>query len=153
MLHATALRRTHYALKRFAADLDADAGPHRILGRSAFGPTWQYGEEPDLVRYTDGQVVTLADGRAIVLTVNVVFEADSVTVHGDLTVGSETGDDESDFDPELITAFGPRTAHAEDDIIALIDTATRDLTGRYGAGGGAAAAGVRPGPLARRQRT
>ena len=125
---AAVLRKSHYQLKRFASDLDSQAQPYQVVERSAIGPTWQYGEDTDPVRYHDGQCLVLTDGRAVVVELQVVFELDCVTVDGRLDVEADETNDGGVFG--LLVDAGPRWARSDEEIVAAIAETVREITSR-----------------------
>jgi hypothetical protein len=122
------LRKSHYQLKRFASHLDSQAQPYQVAERSAIGPTWQYGEDADPVRYHDGQCLVLADGRAVVVELQVVFELDCVTVDGRLDVEANETNDDGVFG--LLVDAGPRWARSDEETVAAIAETVREITSR-----------------------
>lgn len=127
---AAVLRKSHYQLKRFASDLDAQAQPYQIVERSALGPTWHYGEDADPVRYHDGQCLVLADGRAVMAELQVVFEQDCVTVNGWLSVEADEDNDLGDSGvSELLVDSGPRWARSDEETVtAIAETVSEVIT-------------------------
>ena len=128
---AAILRRSHYQLKRFASDLDSQARPYQIVSRSALGPTWQYGDDPDPVRYHDGQCVELADGRTLVVELQVLFDQDCVTVDGRLSVEFDETEDPGDGGVVgLLVDAGPRWARTDEEAIEAISETVREISSR-----------------------
>lgn len=127
---AAVLRQSHYLFKRFASDLDSQARPYQITERSALGPTWQYGEETDPVRYHDGQCLMLADGRAVIVELEIVFDEDCVTVDG--RFGIETGETDDPGDGgvcDLLVDAGPRWARTDEEtVLAIAETVSSILS-------------------------
>jgi len=127
---AAVLRQSHYQLKRFASDFESRAQPYQVVERNVLGPTWQYGEEADPVRYHDGQCVVLADGRTVVVELQVVFEQDCVTVDGRLGIEANEPDDAGDggvFD--LLIDAGPRWARTDEEtVVAISETVSEILS-------------------------
>ncbi|MEY9860051.1 hypothetical protein ABH935_005687 [Catenulispora sp. GAS73] len=128
---AAVLRQSHYQLKRFASDFDSQAQPYQVIERKALGPTWQYGEEAEPVRYHDGQCLVLTDGRVVVVELQVVFEQDRVTVDGRLGIEAYETDDPGDggvFD--LLIDAGPRWARTDEETIAAIGETVSEILSR-----------------------
>jgi hypothetical protein len=128
---AAVLRKSHYQLKRFASDLHALAQPYQIAERSALGPTWHYGEDADPVRYHDGQCLVLADGRAVMAELQVVFEQNCVTVNGWLSVEEDEDDDLGNGGvSELLIDSGPRWARSDEETVAAIAETVSEIIPR-----------------------
>lgn len=129
---AAVLRDSHYRLKRFASDIDLQAQPYQIAERNALGPTWQYGEAEDPVRYHDGQCLVLADGRVIVVELQIVFEQDCVTVDGRLDVEADESDDAVGAVGAvgLLVDSGSRWARTDEETAAAISETVREITAR-----------------------
>ncbi|GAA1993881.1 hypothetical protein [Catenulispora subtropica] len=127
---AATLRTAHYRLKRCASDLDAAAQPYQIAERSALGPTWHYGQDTEPVRYTDGQCLTLADGRMVILELQIVFEPDCVTVNGRLHVEADEDTPSSGGPAGVLVDAGPRWARTDEQTTDAIGQTLAELTGR-----------------------
>jgi len=128
---AAVLRQSHYQLKRFASDLDSQAQPYQIVERSALGPTWQYGEETDPVRYHDGQCLELANGRVVLVELQLVFERDCVTVDGRLGIEADETDNPGDGGVyDLLIDAGPRWARTDEETIAAIGETVSEIVSR-----------------------
>lgn len=125
---AAVLRQSHFQLKRHASDLDERAQPYQITERAALGPTWQYGEDADPVRYHDGQCLVPADGRSVIIELQIVFTEDRVTVEGRLGVEADDHNDGGAFG--LLVDVGPRRARTDQEAVTAIRETVAEILSR-----------------------
>ncbi|MFF2628536.1 hypothetical protein ACFVUN_22525 [Kitasatospora griseola] len=87
---AVALRDAHFRLKALARVWEENAPAGAVHGRRPLGPAWQYSDRPDEASYTDGLLIELADGLALLLHLSVDFGAAGTDLQA--TVAVEDGE-------------------------------------------------------------
>lgn len=128
---AAALRDAHFEIKRLAATVEADV--KSVIGREAIGPVWHYGQErePATVRYGDAQQLTLADSRAVVLTLDLVLNPDRAMAFAGITVTNlpdySHPEDPRDVDPDIVAQLGPMEAGTDSDTATMIRNLVAEL--------------------------
>lgn len=93
----TALARCDQSLMVFAATLAAWCASGHRPRRRPLGPIWTTSSSPDGFGYLSGQVLDLADGRAVAMMINLSFEEEYVGTSCEVHVspiGEHTGADE-----------------------------------------------------------
>lgn len=128
---AAALRDAHFELKRLAAAVEADV--KSVISREAIGPVWHYGQErePATVRYGDAQQLTLADSRAIVLTLDLALKPDRAMAFAGITVSNlpdySNPEDPRDVDPDIVAQLGPVEARTDSDTVTMLPDLVAEL--------------------------
>lgn len=121
---AAALRDAHFELKRLAAE--TETAVKSVVSREALGPVWHYSQEqdPTTVRYGDAQLVNLADGRVILLSLDLVLKPDRAMGYAGISVSNlpdySNPEEARDVDPDIVATLGPLDAGSDSDAATMI---------------------------------